>query len=152
MRIVIQRVARSAVRVDGAVVGSIDAGLLLLVGIEPSDTREDIEAATDKVVNLRVFADSEGQMNRSLLDVGGSVLVVSQFTLLGDIRKGRRPSFTGAALPETAAPMMADFAEALRRTGTHTETGVFGARMEVELVNEGPVTLLMEVRDGRISS
>jgi D-tyrosyl-tRNA(Tyr) deacylase len=149
--IVLQRVARSAVRVDGAVVGSIDEGLLLLVGIERSDTVEDIDAAADKVAHLRVFADSEGQMNRSLLDVGGSALVVSQFTLLGDIRKGRRPSFSGAASPEKAAPMVAAFVEALRGAGIRTETGVFGARMEVELVNDGPVTLLMEVRSGRVS-
>lgn len=133
-------------------IASIDEGLLLLVGIEPSDTGGDIEAAADKVAHLRVFADSEGQMNRSLLDVGGSALVVSQFTLLADIRKGRRPSFTAAASPEIAAPMVVDFAAALRRAGIRTETGVFGARMEVELVNDGPVTLMMEVRSGRVSS
>ena len=144
--------ARSSVRVDGAVVGSIDHGLLLLVAIEPSDTAEDIEAAAGKVSSLRVFADSEGQMNLSLLEVDGSALVVSQFTLLGDIRKGRRPSFTSAASPEMAAPMVADFAEMLRRAGIHTEMGVFGARMEVELVNDGPVTLVVEVREGRVSS
>jgi D-tyrosyl-tRNA(Tyr) deacylase len=152
VRIVLQRVARSSVKVDGALTGSIGHGLLLLVGIERSDTAEDIEAAADKVANLRVFADSEGQMNLSLLEVGGSALVVSQFTLLGDIRKGRRPSFTGAASPELAAPMVADFADLLRRAGIHTEMGVFGARMEVELVNDGPVTLVVEVRDGRVSS
>jgi D-tyrosyl-tRNA(Tyr) deacylase len=145
-------VARSSVKVAGTLVGSIDHGLLLLVAIEPSDTAADIEVAADKVSNLRVFADSEGQMNLSLLEVGGSALVVSQFTLLGDIRKGRRPSFTGAASPEMAAPMVADFAEMLRRAGIHTEAGVFGARMEVELVNDGPVTLVVEVREGRVSS
>jgi D-tyrosyl-tRNA(Tyr) deacylase len=151
VRIVLQRVTRSAVIVDGTVVGSIDEGLLILVGIEPSDSGEDIAAAVDKVSNLRVFADSGGHMNRSLLDVGGSALVVSQFTLLGDVRKGRRPSFTGAASPEMAEPMVEHFAEALRQTGIDTETGVFAATMEVELVNDGPVTLVPEVRDGRVS-
>jgi D-tyrosyl-tRNA(Tyr) deacylase len=151
VRIVLQRVTRSAVSVDGAVVASIGGGLLLLVGIEPTDGEEDIDAAVDKVANLRVFADAEGRMNRSLLDVGGSVLVVSQFTLLGDVSKGRRPSFTGAAPPEMAEPMVSRLAEALSRTGVDTRTGVFGARMEVDLVNDGPVTLVLEVRSGRVS-
>jgi D-tyrosyl-tRNA(Tyr) deacylase len=151
VRIVLQRVTRSAVSVDGAVVASIGGGLLLLVGIEPTDGEEDIDAAVDKVVNLRVFADAEGRMNRSILDVGGSVLVVSQFTLLGDVSKGRRPSFTGAAPPEMAEPMVSRLAEALSRTGVDTRTGVFGARMEVDLVNDGPVTLVLEVRSGRVS-
>jgi D-tyrosyl-tRNA(Tyr) deacylase len=105
----------------------------------------------DKVVNLRVFADAEGRMNRSILDVGGSVLVVSQFTLLGDVSKGRRPSFTGAAPPEMAEPMVSRLAEALSRTGVDTRTGVFGARMEVDLVNDGPVTLVLEIRGGRVT-
>jgi D-tyrosyl-tRNA(Tyr) deacylase len=151
VRIVLQRVTRSAVSVDGAVVASIGGGLLLLVGIEPTDGEEDIDAAVDKVANLRVFADAEGRMNRSMLDVGGSVLVVSQFTLLGDVSKGRRPSFTGAAPPEMAEPMVSRLAEALSRTGVDTKTGVFGARMEVDLVNDGPVTLVLEVRGGRVS-
>ena len=151
MRIVLQRVTRSAVSVDGAVVASIGGGLLLLVGIEPTDGEEDIDAAVDKVANLRVFADTEGRMNRSLLDVGGSALVVSQFTLLADISKGRRPSFTGAAPPEMAEPMVSRLAEALSQTGVDTTTGVFGARMEVDLVNDGPVTLVLEVRGGRVS-
>jgi D-tyrosyl-tRNA(Tyr) deacylase len=151
VRIVLQRVTRSAVSVDGAVVASIGGGLLLLVGIEPTDGEEDIDAAVDKVVNLRVFADAEGRMNRSILDVGGSVLVVSQFTLLGDVSKGRRPSFTGAAPPEMAEPMVSRLAEALSRTGVDTRTGVFGARMEVDLVNDGPVTLVLEIRGGRVT-
>jgi D-tyrosyl-tRNA(Tyr) deacylase len=151
VRIVLQRVTRSAVSVDGAVVASIGGGLLLLVGIEPTDGEEDIDAAVDKVANLRVFADTEGRMNRSLLDVGGSALVVSQFTLLADISKGRRPSFTGAAPPEMAEPMVSRLAEALSQTGVDTTTGVFGARMEVDLVNDGPVTLVLEVRGGRVS-
>ena len=136
---------------DGAVVASIGEGLLLLVGIEPTDGEEDIDAAVDKVANLRVFADADGRMNRSVLDAGGSALVVSQFTLLGDIRKGRRPSFTGAAPPEMAEPMVSRLVEALGRTGVDTRTGVFGARMEVDLVNDGPVTLVLEVRGGRVS-
>jgi D-tyrosyl-tRNA(Tyr) deacylase len=132
-------------------VASIGEGLLLLVGIEPTDGEEDIDAAVDKVANLRVFADADGRMNRSVLDAGGSALVVSQFTLLGDIRKGRRPSFTGAAPPEMAEPMVSRLVEALGRTGVDTRTGVFGARMEVDLVNDGPVTLVLEVRGGRVS-
>jgi len=151
VRIVLQRVTRSAVSVDGAVVTSIGEGLLLLVGIEATDGEEDIDAAVDKVANLRVFADAEGRMNRSLLDVGGSALVVSQFTLLGVISKGRRPSFTEAAPPEMAEPMISRLAEALSQTGVDTKTGVFGARMEVDLVNDGPVTLVLEVRGGRVS-
>ena len=145
-----QRVSRASVEVDGAVVGSIHAGLLLLLGIEPSDTDEDISRAVDKVVNLRIFPDGAGQMNLSLLETGGSALVVSQFTLLGEVRKGRRPSFVGAAPPEEAEPMVDRFVELLRTTGTHVETGVFGASMEVELVNSGPVTMVLEIRNGRV--
>lgn len=148
---VVQRVSRASVTVDRVVVGSIEGGYLLLVGIEPSDTYDEIERAVEKVVNLRVFSDDEGQMNRSLLDTGGSALVVSQFTLLGDVRKGRRPSFVGAAPPEQAEPMLDRFVAGLRRAGIHTETGVFGASMEVELVNSGPVTILLELREGRVS-
>ncbi|HSK07840.1 MAG TPA: D-aminoacyl-tRNA deacylase [Acidimicrobiia bacterium] len=151
MRIVLQRVTRAAVRVDGAEVASIREGLLLLVGIEPTDGEGDIRAAVDKVANLRVFGDAEGRMNRSVLDVGGAALVVSQFTLLGEVGKGRRPSLTGAAPPGMAEPMVTRLVEGLSRVGVDTETGVFGARMEVDLVNDGPVTLVLEVRDGRVS-
>ena len=146
-----QRVSRASVDVEGAEVGSIDDGLLLLVGIEPFDTEKDIVRGAEKVANLRVFADDEGQMNRSLVEVGGSALVVSQFTLLAEVRKGRRPSFVGAAPPELAEPMVDRFVDVLRGTGTHVETGVFGASMDVELVNSGPVTLVLEVRDGRVT-
>ena len=121
------------------------------MGIEPSDTDDDILRAAEKVANLRVFPDEAGQMNRSLLETGGSALVVSQFTLLGDVRKGRRPSFVGAAPPEQAEPMVERFVEELRGTGIHVETGVFGASMEVELVNSGPVTILLEITEGRVS-
>jgi D-tyrosyl-tRNA(Tyr) deacylase len=151
VRIVVQRVTRASVEIDGVVVGSIDSGFLLLVGIEPSDTEDDIARAVDKVCHLRVFPDEAGQMNRSLLDTDGSALVVSQFTLLGDLRKGRRPSFVGAAPPKEAETMVDRFVDGLRRSGVHVETGVFGASMNVELVNSGPVTILLEIRDGRVT-
>jgi D-tyrosyl-tRNA(Tyr) deacylase len=151
VRIVVQRVTRASVEIDGVVVGSIDSGFLLLVGIEPSDTEDDIARAVDKVGHLRVFPDEAGQMNRSLLDTDGSALVVSQFTLLGDLRKGRRPSFVGAAPPKEAETMVDRFVDGLRRSGVHVETGVFGASMNVELVNSGPVTILLEIRDGRVT-
>ena len=146
-----QRVTRASVDVDGLVVGSIDSGFLLLVGIEPSDTEHDIARAVEKVCHLRVFPDEAGQMNRSILETGGSALVVSQFTLLGDLRKGRRPSFVGAAPPPQAETMVDRFVERLRGSGIHVETGVFGASMNVELVNSGPVTILLEIRDGRVT-
>jgi len=147
----VQRVTRASVEINGVVVGSIDSGFLLLVGIEPSDTEDDIARAVDKVCHLRVFPDEAGQMNRSLLDTDGSALVVSQFTLLGDLRKGRRPSFVGAAPPKEAETMVDRFVDGLRRSGVHVETGVFGASMNVELVNSGPVTILLEIRDGRVT-
>jgi D-tyrosyl-tRNA(Tyr) deacylase len=147
---VLQRVAHASVTVDGSVVGSIGQGLLLLVGIEPTDTGEDVERATEKVINMRVFPDEEGRMNRSLLESGGAALVVSQFTLLGDIQKGRRPSYVGAAPPEVAEPMIEELVGRLREAGIHTETGVFGAAMEVGLVNSGPVTLVMSINQGRV--
>jgi D-tyrosyl-tRNA(Tyr) deacylase len=150
VRIVLQRVSRASVAVDGTVVGSIGEGLLLLVGIEPTDTEEDVARAAEKVVNTRVFPDEDGQMDRSLLDVGGAALVVSQFTLLADVGKGRRPSYTGAAPPDVAEPMIERFVERLRAAGVPTETGVFGARMEVDLVNTGPVTLLMSINQGKV--
>lgn len=146
-----QRVTRASVEIDGVVVGSIDSGFLLLVGIEPSDTEDDIARAVEKVGHLRVFPDEAGQMNRSLLETDGSALVVSQFTLLGDLRKGRRPSFVGAAPPQEAEAMVDRFVEGLRRSGVHVETGVFGSSMNVELVNSGPVTILLEIRDGRVT-
>ena len=146
-----QRVTRASVEIDGVVVGSIDSGFLLLVGIEPSDTEDDIARAVDKVGHLRAFPDEAGQMNRSLLETDGSALVVSQFTLLGDLRKGRRPSFVGAASPEEAETMVDRFVEGLRRAGVYVETGVFGASMNVELVNSGPVTILLEIRGGRVT-
>ncbi|HSO50646.1 MAG TPA: D-aminoacyl-tRNA deacylase [Acidimicrobiia bacterium] len=151
MRIVLQRVSRASVTVAGEVVGSIADGLLLLVGIEPTDTPQDVDRAADKVSNLRIFADEGGLMNRSIIDIGGSALVVSQFTLISDMRRGRRPSFVGAADPGTAAPLVERLAEMLRDAGIHTETGVFGASMAVDLVNDGPVTVILEIREGRVS-
>ncbi|MGH3650159.1 MAG: D-aminoacyl-tRNA deacylase [Acidimicrobiia bacterium] len=151
MRVVLQRVSHASVSVDGETVASIGRGLCLLVGIEPGDGEPEVTALVDKVAGLRVFGDDAGKMNLSLVDVGGEVLVVSQFTLLGEVRKGRRPSFTGAASPETAAPLIDSIVEGFRRTGIDASQGVFGARMTVELANEGPVTLIMEVREGRAS-
>jgi D-tyrosyl-tRNA(Tyr) deacylase len=150
VRIVLQRVARASVTVDGSVAGSIGEGLLLLVGIEPSDTEDDVASAFEKVINIRVFSDEDARMNRSLLEVGGSVLVVSQFTLLGDIRKGRRPSYVGAAPPAVAEPMIERLVGRFREAGVNTETGVFGAAMEVESVNSGPVTLVMSISQGTV--
>jgi D-tyrosyl-tRNA(Tyr) deacylase len=145
VRIVLQRVSRAEVRVDGAVVGRIGSGHLLLVGFGREDGGAQIEWMADKVLGLRVFADEEGKMNRSLEEAGGDLLVVSQFTLYGDSSKGRRPSFVGAAAPEEAEALYERFVEELRRRTTRAvETGVFGAMMDVDLVNDGPVTLLLE--------
>ena len=144
MRVVVQRVSRAAVRVDGATVGEIGPGLLALVGVHTDDTDADALHVADKIANLRIFADDEGKMNRSVLESGGSVLVVSQFTLYGDARKGRRPSFVAAAAPEGAEPLVRAVAARLEELGVRTESGRFGAHMEVELTNDGPVTILVE--------
>ncbi|MCX7681591.1 MAG: D-aminoacyl-tRNA deacylase [Anaerolineae bacterium] len=145
MRVVVQRVSRASVSVDGRVVGAIGRGLVVLVGVTHSDTGEQAEWLAQKVAGLRIFEDSEGKMNLSLLDLdSGAALVVSQFTLYADARKGRRPSFTDAAPPEVAEPLVARFAEALRGCGICVETGVFGAHMLVEIHNDGPVTILLE--------
>ncbi|MBI1967943.1 MAG: D-tyrosyl-tRNA(Tyr) deacylase [Gemmatimonadetes bacterium] len=146
MRVVLQRVSRAAVRVDGRVTGSIGVGYLVLAGFAPSDTDEHLAWMAEKILGLRLFGDAEGKMNRGLEEVGGGVLVVSQFTLYGDARKGRRPSFTDAAPPEIAIPLYERFVALLKDKGAGrpVETGAFGAMMEVELVNDGPVTLLLE--------
>lgn len=145
MKVVLQRVSRAEVRVGNERIGRIERGFLLLVGFKDGDGLEQVEWMADKVVGLRVFADDDGKMNRSLDDVGGDVLVVSQFTLYGDVRKGRRPSFVHAADPEIATPLYERFVAALRdRTGGGVETGRFGAVMEVDSVNDGPVTLVLE--------
>lgn len=146
---VIQRVAHASVSVDGKTVASIGSGLCLLVGVEPGDGEPEASALVDKVAGLRVFGDTTSKMNLSLGDVGGEVLVVSQFTLLGELGKGRRPSFSGAAPPEAAAPLIDSVVEGFRRSGIDASQGVFGARMTLELANDGPVTLIIEVREGK---
>jgi len=144
MRVVLQRVSSASVTVDGAVVGTIEHGFLLLVGFTAGDGEEQIEWMAEKVVGLRVFPDDEGRMNRDIREVDGAALVVSQFTLYADARKGRRPSFVEAAPPEEAEPLYERFTQALRARGIFAQTGVFGALMDVTLVNDGPVTLLLE--------
>lgn len=144
MRIVLQRVSRARVTVGGRVTGEIGAGLLLLVGFTEGDGEEEVGWMAEKVVGLRIFPDDEGKMNRSVEEAGGAVLIVSQFTLYGDARKGRRPSFIEAARPETAIPLYERFVELVRATGRPVATGEFGAIMDVELVNDGPVTLILE--------
>ena len=144
MRAVVQRSGPAAVKVEGNVVGSIDFGLVILLGVAPDDGVEQAHWLASKCAHLRIFSDTEKKMNLSLLDVGGSALVVSQFTLYGDCKKGRRPNFTGAAAPQIAAPLVDDFCNGLRQLGVSVETGVFGADMAVELLNDGPVTLVID--------
>ena len=143
MRAVVQRVKRASVTVEGNVTGSIEKGLLVFLGIEETDTLEDVKYICDKVANLRIFEDEQGKMNRSVLDEGGSVLLVSQFTLYGDARNGRRPSFSKAARPEHALPLYENAVRLLKET-VPVETGEFQAMMEVSLLNDGPVTILLE--------
>lgn len=148
MKSVVQRVSSASVEVNGGVVGSVGTGLLVLVGFVDGDTEADAVAAAEKITSLRIFRDGDGKMNRSLADVGGSMLVVSQFTLAGEVRKGRRPSFVRAARPQVAEPLVAVFCDAVAAMGTSVEQGVFGADMKVSLLNDGPVTLIVETRDG----
>ncbi len=144
MRAVVQRVLRAQVRVGGETVGRIGPGMLILAAVKKRDTPEDAQALAEKLVQLRIFADETGKMNRSLLDVGGEILCVSQFTLYGDCRKGRRPGYERAARPEDAAQLFEIFLSGLRALAPKVETGRFQAMMEVELVNDGPVTLLVD--------
>lgn len=144
MRALVQRVTRAQVRVDQRVVGAIETGLLVLVGFTQGDTEEQLAWMADKLVGLRIFADAADKMNLSVLEAGGALLVVSQFTLYGDAAKGRRPSFVDAARPEAAIPLYERFLELLRARGAPVQTGEFGAMMQVELVNDGPVTLWLE--------
>ena len=146
MRLVIQRVLESSVTVDGNVVGKIGPGFLVLCGVEDGDTENDVKYCVDKTANLRIFEDDAGKMNRSILDVGGEILAVSQFTLHGDARHGRRPSFSTAARPDTAVPLYEAYCAGLRQAGVHVETGIFQADMKVSLINDGPVTLLLDSR------
>lgn len=144
MRVVLQRVNHAAVRIDGETVGQIQKGYLLLVGPAPEDTDEQLDWMVHKIVNLRVFEDENGKLNRALVDVNGEILSISQFTLYADVKHGNRPGFSKAAKPEIAAPLYDRFNEKLRQAGVHVETGRFGADMKVELENDGPVTILYE--------
>lgn len=144
MRTVIQRVTEASVTVDNQVVGQIGSGLLVLLGIGVGDQLEEATLLAEKIANMRIFADDDGRFNRSVLDVGGAALVVSQFTLYADTRRGRRPSFTAAAPPELAAPLIDAFVAALRARGMAVATGVFGAHMHVALLNDGPVTIVLD--------
>ena len=144
MKIVLQRVSSASVKVDGGIVGSIDHGMLLLIGFSSNDTEESILPTLEKIIKLRIFSDEEGKMNKSVLDVNGSALLVSQFTLYADTKKGNRPSFIEAARPEQAIPLYEFFIAEMRKHITKVETGIFGADMKVELVNDGPVTIVFD--------
>jgi D-tyrosyl-tRNA(Tyr) deacylase len=144
MRAVVQRVSRARVTVENEIVGEIGRGLLVLLGVAPTDSPEHVRWLADKIVGLRIFRDDEGKMNRDVVEVGGGVLVVSQFTLYGDCSKGKRPSFIAAARPEIAIPLYEAFIDAVKALGVPAAAGKFGADMQVELVNEGPVTLIVE--------
>jgi len=146
LRAVVQRASEASVSVLGETVGRIGPGLVILLGVGKTDTEEDADLLADKVVHLRVFPDDAGQMNRSALDVGGGLLVISQFTLMGDARRGRRPSYVEAAAPEEAERLYTHFVERLRPSGLDVATGVFRAMMDVALVNQGPVTILLDSR------
>ena len=149
MRALVQRVSRASVTIDGEVHGAIEKGFLVLLGITEGDTEADARYLADKCVGLRVFTDENDKMNRSLADVGGGLLIVSQFTLYGDCSHGRRPSFIAAARPDTAIPLYETFVARCRESGLPVETGEFGAHMEVELLNDGPVTLWMDTAEMR---
>jgi len=144
MRAVIQRVSRASVSVDSEVTGEINGGLLVLLGIHKDDSKKEIKWMTDKVINLRIFEDTNGKMNRSLIDTGGALLIVSQFTLYGDCRKGRRPGYSTAALPDDAKMLYQEFIDTVKQKGIPTACGRFQAHMDVELINDGPVTLLLD--------
>jgi D-tyrosyl-tRNA(Tyr) deacylase len=144
MRAILQRVSEASVEVEGRIVGRTGPGLLILLGVAPSDSEAEARLLAEKIALLRIFGDDDGKFNRSLIDVGGGALVVSQFTLFADARKGRRPSFTDAAPPELAAPLVERFCEAMRSLGVPVETGMFGAAMRVALVNDGPVTIILD--------
>lgn len=144
MRAVVQRVTKSSVTVDEQIVGAIDKGLMVLLGVEHEDNSDDVKWLVDKIINLRIFEDEEGKMNKSLLDVGGDLLAVSQFTLMGDCRKGRRPSFSNAARPDQANGLYEDFVKLAVEKGVSVETGQFQAHMMVDILNDGPVTLLID--------
>jgi len=147
MRAVVQRVRRAAVVIDGETVAAIERGLLVLLGVATTDTAADVQWLAEKTAHLRIFNDAAGKMNLSVADVGGALLVVSQFTLYGDCRKGRRPSFLAAAPPDLAVPLYEAFIKELRSLGLPVQTGRFGAMMQVELINDGPVTLILDTQE-----
>ena len=149
MKAILQRVTEASVEIDGRVVGKIQDGLMVLLGVAKGDQDSDVRFVVDKIGNLRIFSDDHGKMNRSLTDVGGAVLLVSQFTLLGSTANGRRPSFDEAAPPNQAKQLYEQVAQGLREGGTRVETGVFAAHMQVALVNDGPVTFVVDSRHGR---
>ena len=144
MRCVIQRVTNASVAIDGEVVGKCGKGYMILIGVSVDDTEKDLDYMATKIPTLRIFEDENGKMNKSILDVGGEILAISQFTLYGDARSQRRPGFTGAARPDKAIPLYEGLVKAWRDQGIHVETGVFGADMQVSLTNDGPVTMLMD--------
>ena len=144
MKIVVQRVSQASVKVNGEIVGEISQGLLLLIGIEENDEKEDAEWLSKKILDLRIFSDEEGKMNCSVKDINGEILCVSQFTLIADYKKGNRPSFIKAAKPEKAVPLFEYFKGLIKSSGLKTESGVFGADMKVSLLNDGPVTIVMD--------
>lgn len=144
MRLIIQRVKKASVTVSGELKGSCEAGYLVLVGVGQQDSKKDVSYCVEKTKGLRVFEDERGKMNLSIVDIGGEVLAVSQFTLYGDVRKGKRPSFTASATPTAAKELYEMYVEELKRVGIPTQTGVFGADMQVELVNDGPVTIMID--------
>lgn len=144
MKVVLQKAKQASVTVDGQIVGQINRGYVLLVGITASDTKEQVEALANKIVKLRIWEDEEEKMNRSIVDEQGAILSISQFTLYANTKKGNRPSFTEAARPEMAEPLWQEFNDTLRRLGMHVETGIFGAMMDVQLTNIGPTTILLE--------
>ncbi|MBN2878999.1 MAG: D-tyrosyl-tRNA(Tyr) deacylase [Clostridia bacterium] len=146
MRAVVQRVKNASVTVDGKVVSSIGNGFLVLLGVENGDTQQDIDYIVSKITGLRIFEDSDEKMNLSIMDVKGEIIVVSQFTLAGDARKGRRPSFSNAMLPDKANQMYMQLVESIKSFGINVGTGIFGAMMDVELINSGPVTILLDSR------
>ena len=150
MRAVVQRVSEAAVSVAGETIGRIGSGLVVLVGVGQADTGDDVAAISAKLAALRVFRDDDGKMNRSIADVAGECLIISQFTLLGDVKKGRRPSFAGAAPPELAQPLVAELAAQLRAQGIAVREGSFGAVMQVSLINDGPVTIVIDTDHGKI--
>lgn len=151
MRAVVQRVEQATVSVLGETVGEIGAGLLVLVGVGHDDEPRDAQALAEKLIGLRVFPDDQGRMNRSITEAGGAMLVVSQFTLLADLRRGRRPSFVDAAAPDVAEPLVEEVARSVAGRGVPVARGAFGARMKIELVNDGPVTFVIDVVAGKVS-